>query len=115
VATERDIEVIEDNDPIIVFVCKVDGTPVDLTGATIDFYLKPDKTTEETDATVVRYSTDTGEVTIPSQTGDTVGQCLVQLDRADLGTPGKLRYRFDVTQGGKVLTYAYGRVIVIDV
>jgi hypothetical protein len=115
VATERDIEVIEDNDPVVIFTCKVDGQAIDLTEAEVNFYLKPNKATEEVDESVARYSTETGEIILRPQTGDTLGQLEVHLEAADLTQPAKLRYRLDVVLSGKTLTYAYGRVIVIDV
>lgn len=114
-ATEEDIEVIEDNDPVVVFTCRVDGAAIDLTGALIEMFLKADKATAETDAGVVKYSTEDGGVTIRTQSGATLGQCTVQMDASDIGTPGKKRYRLDVTQNGRRLTYAFGRVIIKDV
>lgn len=114
-ATEQDIEVIEDNDPIVLFTCRVDGTPVNLTGAEVSFYLKATKATEEADTGVVEYSTDNGAITLEPQSGTTLGQLKVQMSRTDIAAPAKKRYRLDVTQSMKKLTYAFGRVIVKDV
>jgi hypothetical protein len=114
-ASEVDIEVIEDNDPVVTFICRVDGAVVDLTGALIEMFLKADKSTAEDAVGVVEYSTAGGQITIPSQVGALKGYCYVQMSANDLGTPGKLRYRVDVTQNGRKLTYAYGRVIIVDV
>lgn len=114
-ATEADIEVIEDNDEVVIFTCRVDGTPINLTGALIEMFVKPDKATNEADAGVIKYSTTGGEVTILAQAGDTLGQCSVQIDGSDVATPAKKRYRLDVTQNGRKLTFAYGRLVVRDV
>lgn len=116
-ATEADIEVIEDNDPVVVFICRMDGATVDLTGALIEFYLKAAKATEEDDAGVIKYSTTGGEITILPQGEDeeTNGQCQVFMKATDLPEPVKKRYRMDITQNGRKLTYAYGRLVVIDV
>jgi len=114
-ATERDIEVIEDNDPLVVFTCKVDGAAINLSGAEVNFYLKPSKDTDEDDDSVVTYSTETGEITLRAQSGATLGQLEVRMSADDLGAPGKLRYRLDVIQSMMRTTYAYGRVVVINV
>jgi hypothetical protein len=115
VATEADIEIVEDNDAIVVVTCRVDGAPVNLTGAQVDFFLKPTKATAETDSSVVHYSTDTGEITLRTQSGGTLGQVEIRFVGTDVATPEKWRYRLDVTQAERRLTYAFGRVVVIDV
>lgn len=114
-ATEQDLELIEDNDPIVVATIRVDGAAIDLSGAQADFYLKPDKATEEDAVTVVRYSTETGEITLRPQSGATLGQLEVRFDRTDIPAPGKKRYRLDVTQAERRLTYAFGVVRIKDV
>lgn len=114
-ATKNDITVIEDNDPLLTFTCKQDGTAINLTGATIAFHLKPDVATEEGATGTVSYTTATSAVTILTQSGATLGQCTVQMVAADLATPGTKKYRLDVTQGGKKLTYSYGSVRVLNV
>lgn len=114
-ATETDIEIVEDNDPVVLFTCRVDGVPINLTGATVDFYLKPDKATEESAPSVIRYSTETGSIELLPQTGATLGQGRVLFSRADIATPVKKRYRLDATVAERRLTYAFGRVVVLDV
>lgn len=114
-ATEADIEVVEDNDTVLVVTCRVDGSPIDLTGAEIDFFMKPDKATDESAPTVVHYSITGGEVTLRPQSGATLGQAEIRFDRTDIPAPVKKRYRLDVTVAERRLTYAFGKVVVLDV
>jgi hypothetical protein len=114
-ATEQDLEVVEDNDSVVVVTCKVDGAAIDLTGAQIDFYLKPDKATDEIAPTVVHYSSEGGEITLRTQSGATLGQAEIRFSRTDIPEPGKKRYRLDVTQAERRLTFAYGKVVILDV
>jgi hypothetical protein len=113
-ATEQDLEVVQGNDAVIVLTCRVDGVAIDLTGAEVEFFLKPDKATDESAPTVVRYSTTGGEITLRTQSGATLGQAEVRFNRTDIPDPVKKRYRLDVTQAERRLTYAYGRVVVLD-
>jgi hypothetical protein len=110
-ASEVDLEVVERNDPVIVATCKLDGNPVDLTGATVEFVVKP--TRAETDVRL--YSSEAGEIEVAPQTGDTVGRVIVRLDNADLAVPGTRRFRLDVVQADRRLTYSYGRLRILDV
>lgn len=112
-ATEADIEVVEDNDSLIVVTCRVDGAPVDLTGAGVDFYIKPDKATSEGAPSVIHYSIDSGEVCLRPQTGATLGQVEIRFNRTDLPNAARKRYRLDVTVAERRLTYAFGRVVVL--
>lgn len=114
-ATEVDIEVVEDNDPDVLFTCKVDGAARDLTGGDIDFWIKATKAIEEDDPSVVHYTSGDSEITPLPQSGGTLGQVRVTIRRADIPTPGKFRYRFDVTVADKRLTHAFGRLIIRDV
>jgi hypothetical protein len=115
VATEVDLEIVEDNDALIVATCRVDGQAIDLTGSVVDFYLKPTKATDESDPSVVHYSTETGEVTLRAQAGATLGQVEVRFRGTDVPNPEKWRYRLDVTTAERRLTFAFGRVVVLDV
>jgi hypothetical protein len=112
-ATETDIEVVEDNDSVLVVTCRVDGVPVDLTDTQVEFFLKATKATAESDA--VQYSTTNGAVTLFPQETETLGQCRVQVSAADIATPGHQRYRLDVIRNDKRLTFAYGRFVIRDV
>ena len=114
-ATEQDLEIIEDNDVIIVATIKVDGVAINLTGAEVEFFLKASKATEEDDISVIRYAIDTGEVTLRTQSGATLGQLEIRFNRDDIPAPVKKRYRLDVVQAERRLTYAYGAVRVKDV
>jgi hypothetical protein len=114
-ATETDIEIVEDNDAVILFTCRVDGQAVDLTGASVSFYLKPDKATEENAPTVVHYSTDDGSIELLPQTGATLGQGRVLFVGTDVANPAKKRYRLDATIAERRLTYAFGKVVIQDV
>lgn len=114
-ATKNDITVIEDNDPLITFTVQVDGAAIDLTNATIVFYLKATVDTDESASGVVTYSTANGAITLATQSGATLGKCYVQMAAADIATPGTKKYRLDVTRNGKKLTHSYGTVKVVNV
>lgn len=85
------------------------GQPLNLSGKTVEFYLKADATVPDTDPSVVKLSTSTGEVTITDAAG---GVATVAVPAQSAGTSWR---RLDVVSGGSRKTAIYGPLYVINV
>lgn len=86
------------------------GTVLNLTGLTVEAFLKPSAATADADGSVWKGSTATGEVTITSAAG---GQIEIAIPAAAMTTT-KGWLRIDVINTGKRKTAAYGAVTVTD-
>lgn len=85
------------------------GQPFNLTGKTVEFYIKANATVPDTDPSVVKLSTATGEVTVTDAAG---GVATVAVPAQAAGTAW---HRLDVVSGGSRKTAVYGPLYVIDV
>ncbi|MFB4320658.1 hypothetical protein [Actinomadura sp. 21ATH] len=85
------------------------GTPLDLTGVTLEMLLKDTPETPDADATVL--STATGEITITDPDGGTYS---VAIPETDLTEAGDRWYRVDAVQGTSRKTIVYGPLRVRD-
>lgn len=81
-------------------------TPQDLTGATVEIYLKA--SASATDASATKLSTATGEITI---TDAADGEVTVVFPAQSAGVTW---WRIDAVISGQRRTAAYGRLIVVD-
>lgn len=107
---DETISVVEGNDPLLhfKFTDKVfeNGAlrekAYDLTGATIEFILKPDRMDADT-APAGDWA-----ILLPAVNG----LADLQLDNADLGTPGTQWYRVDIIKSGNRRTFGYGAFVV---
>jgi hypothetical protein len=108
-AKRTDLKLLQRNTPKIREVVTDDdtGNPVDLTGKTVEFYIKATDTTNDTDAVVL--STATTGVTI---TDALAGICEVDLPAQQ---PGEYWRRLDVVDGSDRKTAIYGPLHVINV
>lgn len=86
------------------------GTALDLTGMTVEAYLKPSAATADNDGSVWTGSTTTGEVTITNAAG---GEVEVAIPAAAV-TTAKGWLRIDIVNGSLRKTGPYGSVTVTD-
>lgn len=107
----RDLKLIEGNPETLREAITDDdtGLPLNLTGKVINFYIKPSADTADTDLSVIKLSTGTGEITITDATG---GICTVAVPAQAAGT---LWRRLDVVTAGQPKTAVYGPVYVLNV
>jgi len=113
-ATNQAISLNEKNDEnvkvTITTNVPTDGTILDITGKTIEAFLKPSKATDDADGAVWKGSTATTGVTITDAPN---GKCTVSIPAASvLTTMGW--WRVDVLSGGLRKTAIYGTVTVVD-
>lgn len=106
---------IEGNDPDVTFTLQkkaADGTltVVDLTGATVELYIKTDVRKTDADATTVKYSTSTTPTRIAIQSPATAGKVDVFFLSVDIGGAGEKSYRLDVIKNSRRQTYAHGKL-----
>jgi hypothetical protein len=115
--SHKPLEIIEGNDPSIEFTCyDVSSagvrTTTNLTGATIECYVKDNPATADNAVTgVTKYSTTAGSITIVNPTG---GKCRVDFGAAAF-VGNVSYYHLDVIRSGRRLTYAYGPVKKVNV
>lgn len=110
---QKDLELFQGNQEIFtITVSKDDGTVQNLTGLTVNVYLKPARETSDTDPSVIKLSTATGEIVLTTPTS---GLCTVTVPTTALATAGRRWWRCDVVISGQPKTAAYGPLKVIDV
>lgn len=114
--SQQTLEVVENNDPSIEFtlytVSGTTKTPVNLSGVTIECYIKTSK--EDTDtAAVAKYTVANGKITVI--TPATAGRLRVDMLAADVGSTTAQFYHLDVVAAGRRTTYAYGAIKKINV
>lgn len=85
------------------------GSAYNLTGITVEMYLKASAATPDSAATVL--STATGEITVVSASGGTYS---VAVPSTSVATAGQTWYRVDAVSGGSRKTVVYGPLIVQD-
>lgn len=87
-----------------------DGTPLDLTGAVVECFLKPSAATADADGSVWKGSTATGEITV---TDAPAGEVEIEIPGTAV-QQAKGFMRVDVIADGKRKTGPYGPVVVTD-
>lgn len=95
-----------DNEEAIITIVKQDTSPEipqDLTAAFIDIYIKPSRDTDDGDSSVVKLSTDTGEIV---KTNAASGIATVTFPN-DI-SPGTHWWKVIVTLSGNSKTACYG-------
>jgi hypothetical protein len=112
-ATHQELLVYEWNDEeIALTITDPDlGAAYDLTGAELEFFIKPTADVADNDPSVEVLSTGTGEITVTDAAG---GIALVMINRGYLSVPGDLVWRLDVVRAGTRRTAVYGPLRVTD-
>lgn len=112
--TETPLDLIEGNDPDVVFTCKTrdNSTPpvetvVNLNLATVELYIKTNAGVSDTDPTTIKYSTATTPTKI-AITDAANGKVTVYFTSADIGGAGTKYYHLDVIKNSRRQTYAFG-------
>lgn len=107
-ATENDLTFMERNDPTVTFTIQTKSgsttTAVNLTGKTVELYLKTGPTVADTDATVRKYTVGDG-ITVTDATAGTISVAMTWTD-----LEGKSCYHLDVLTSGRRLTHSYGGI-----
>jgi hypothetical protein len=85
------------------------GSAYNLTGVTLNMYLKASAATSDSAATVL--STATGEIAVVSAAG---GTFTVTVPAASVATAGQSWYRVDAVASGNTRTVVYGPLTVQD-
>jgi len=119
-----DLEVIENNDPTVELVCHQynpltqTSTPVNLSGLTVECYVKPSKDADDEDA-VLYSSDDPSQLIVVNATlqehGEVATGAVAKVFLNDMTLTGTLWYHLDVIDSNRRLTYAYGRLKVANV
>lgn len=113
-ATSQGISLNESNDENIKVTITTnvptDGTVLDLTGKTVEAFLKPSKATADGDGAVWKGSSATTGVTVTDAVN---GKCTVSVPAASVLTT-MTWWRVDVLSGGLRKTAIYGTVTVVD-
>jgi hypothetical protein len=114
VASKTDITLNENNDENLKIVVATNvptaGTVLNITGMTVEAFLKTAAATPDADASVWKGSTATAEITI---TDGPAGKATVAIPASAIDTT-KGWYRVDVISAGKRKTATYGVVTVND-
>lgn len=113
-ASQISLTLNENNDENINVVVTTNnpspGTPLNLTGLTVEGYLKVSPATADADASTWKGSTATAEVTVTDAVN---GKASIAVPASAIATT-KSWWRCDVISGGKRKTAAYGSVTVVD-
>jgi hypothetical protein len=113
VTAQINLQLNERNDETVNLVLlQPDGvTPYNLTGAVVNFWIKPSAMSQDTDIDVIQLSTSTSGVVVTNATG---GLATVNIPLVDLHTPTGRFYRVDVIAGGQTKTAIYGQLQVTN-
>jgi hypothetical protein len=112
--TVRPLRLYEGNDEILTVSIGRAGAAYSLAGSTVEMIIKSSVSDAEgtyPDASVVVLSTATGEITVTDAAAGTV---TVDINAADLATPGTMVYRIDVIDGTGRRTAIHGDLLVVD-
>lgn len=85
--------------------------PYSLSGLTLNFYLKPSADTPDSDPSVVKLSTGSGEIVVTDAAN---GLATVTIAKADLPTAGTYFARVDAVQAGVTKTAGFGPVTITN-
>jgi len=97
----------ENNDETVSVAITQNGSPLNLTGATVNMYLKTAAGTADGSALLLSSAGGSPAITITSPTG---GLCSVAIPRADLYPETYTFYRIDVVFSGLQNTVVYGAI-----
>lgn len=97
------------DETVSLALTQASGAAFNLTGSTVNFYIKPSALTPDSAATVIKLSTTTGEVVVTDQLG---GLATVTIPASDLKIPVGRFWRCDVVQGSTTKTALFGQVQV---
>jgi BppU N-terminal domain len=97
----------ENNDETVNVAITSSGSPLNLTGATINMYLKTAAGTPDGGATLLSSAGGSPAITITNPSG---GLCTVAIPRADLTAETNTFYRIDVVFSGLQNTAIYGSI-----
>src|SRR5260370_5699238 len=105
---EVDITLAEFNDETLALTITSGGNPYNITGLTLEMYLKQSAGELDTDPNVVKLSTVTGEITITNGAGGLASVAIASANLAASKTYGW--YRVDIINAGKRNTALFGKV-----
>lgn len=113
-ATNAALSLNENNDEVIRVTITTNqpsaGTPLDLTGMTLEVYVKPSAATADTGAGVWKGTSTGGDITITDAAN---GKVAIAVPAADV-TTSQGWWRLDVLNAGLRKTAAYGALTVLD-
>jgi len=111
---QEDFTFVAGNDPTVTLTIKADDVAVDLTGATVEVYVKDDVHKSDVDASTKKLSsTVPAEITISNQTTNK-GELKVFFTSTHIGGNAPKHYRLDVIASARRQTYGYGRLYKIN-
>lgn len=119
------LEVIENNDPTVDLLCQRENTLTglvtleNLTGATVEMYVKATKLIADDDASVKVYTNASAtEIEVVNATVPDHGvagvACVARVHFEDIDLDRKW-YHLDVIKAGKRETFAYGKLRVVNI
>lgn len=110
-ATYLELELPQLNDPDVELTLTSAGAPLDLsTASALELFLKPHRTTLDTDLTVTKLTLGAG-LTVTDSSG---GVCVASIPAAALAVAGVRWWRLDAVISGKRRTAMYGPLKVAD-
>jgi hypothetical protein len=111
VATYLELELPQLNDPDLELTLTSAGVPLDLsTASALELFLKPHRTTADTDLSVTKLALGSG-ISITDSPG---GVCVAAIPAAALAAAGLRWWRFDAVISGRRRTAMFGVLTVID-
>jgi hypothetical protein len=106
---EVDITLAEFNDETLALAITSSGSPLNLTGLTLEMYLKTASGVADTDPSTLKLSTVTGEIVITNPTGGLATAAIASSHLQPGGTAYGW-YRLDTINAGKRNTAIFGKV-----
>lgn len=107
------LEVYQSNDEVVDIQVFFEGLPYDLTGKSMEMFLKPTKGTPDADLAVVKLTSVASEIIISGTPSD--GTAVAHIPAVNLANVGTRWYRVDVIDAGKRRTALYGPLRIIDI
>jgi len=108
---EVDIGLAEFNDETLALAITSSGSPLNLTGLTLEMYLKTASGIADTDPSTLKLSTATGEITITNAAGGLATAAVASSHLQPGGTVYNW-YRLDTVNAGKRNTAIFGKVAI---
>lgn len=108
----QDLTVGQYNDETIALAITSGGSPLNLTGLTIEAYFKPTAAALDTDVGVTKLSTVTGEIVVTNAAGGLANMAIANGVLTLTSTPAF--WRLDIVNAGKRNTVMFGAVKITD-
>ncbi len=106
------LTVYQSNDTLFKLTLVIAGTTtrLNLTGLSMEFYLKSSPSQADASALAI-YSTTTGEIVVTSAGN---GELTLRINSDHIPTPGKFSYHLDTVSGSNRETVMAGPLVVLD-